>query len=591
MIYNAHDIEEGLYTRLTKTSCYIFPILKSEYFAIVNKETSKNTAFETATIQAKGVSDIFPIAALDIGAIVPSYSMIAIDTTLKHTLSLSKYPLLGVQSAVYYNAVSRVDAASTNTKLAIEDKRDVIMDIDIPGLPIRGVTEQSFIYKFVFGQSVQPEEIIVPDYITGDSKIKYWCVCKILNDTHFYINKTNDNILKLEFCNGADQLLTKIIEYSPPNDSSNSSSMLNELRENLSILKDKVVCVEKKASKIKEQKESLEELRFVFLEFFKDFLERNRSNTNILTFAINNTYDFLFLTQEKNENNLILKIAYLTEGIQSGGMNSQEMTQPPMINKKNMNLDLDLNLNLDDDEDPDTDPESIAKRQKYGSPARVTPANNSMNLNPQIISPFQGKRLGFGTPTSSEESYQMDYSDKESENELEDTKSVATTESQDQVEPRAILTNYPFTLYDTYTSMIGQYGFYLSSDNGNTILKPIDSVVEKMIYESKHIDNAVENTPASVITNAVADAASNVSDAVMDVVFPSVPAASSVPAAPAPAPDNMDVSSTGGKLIHKHKTRKIRRLKHKTVNNNNKEKHKKTIANKHKKKNTTIKNI
>ena len=305
--HNADKIEDALYRRLQNKSCYVFPVLHSQFVAIVNCKDSAHSAFEPAQEELRNEINtsprIFSLNALDQGVIIPHYVNCAIDAPLKHGLSLSNYDLNGQDTNVWVTAVTRVDAASQSMSKSYHYTEPICIPIRIAEF------DKRIIYQYMYGStqySLLPKDnetiqLVCPQELSEQYCNLYKKLIIELGKTKFYFGK--DSYLKEMTQIPLQNILSLIVnsQYGDPKERS-------EIRDAFSKLISNGICGEtKKKPKCADNKVSgveLENAKNTFLAFLVKYMASNKSidSKKLILSALNK---LLRLTRETSDiNNL-----------------------------------------------------------------------------------------------------------------------------------------------------------------------------------------------------------------------------------------------------------------------------------------------
>ena len=308
--HNYDKIENQLFLRLLKKSCYVFQVLKqddkdSDKVIVTCFNDSAHKAFQTANTKVNR----FGGKQLSSFLFTPRYTYCAIDAPLKNGVSLSGYNLIPFYSKVYLTAVTMNDAASQITTYSGKYTEPICIKIDVNNIKIDvnniKTDEKSFefTYKYVYGKSVsiKSKDIEIPEQIKnfgGEYEDQYKEIIEDLNNIKFkfYSGKKNVDAFKVELKLAVDPLLFIVGKID------------SKIRDALSRLYENCIV---NVNKIPDQKAQ-------FLSFFVDYISTppsdSSSSSNDLAEdqkkqdLIDYTYKFLELVKETDLNALVTSI-------------------------------------------------------------------------------------------------------------------------------------------------------------------------------------------------------------------------------------------------------------------------------------------
>ena len=326
----AKDVESGLYLRLRNKSCYVFQVLHTSMVVIVGFAHSAHDSFVPAQQEIKNLSkSVFKLQSLDQGVFIPHYTNCAIDAPLKHGLSLSNYDISGVDSKVMVTAITRNDAASQNMSRSEQYSEPICMKIDVENMIDPNTNEKfNFTYQFMYGETSKTiakkeKEIECPTELDRELCEKYRIIIQFLDSTTFYYKKQNIGPFKDE----TDVAIKSLLE-----DIQNNISRLEIngteagiIRDNLSRLFTNSICgkttnKKPKCSDVTVSEKTLIEGKTEFLEFLIDYISNPEKTINDKKALIFYTYKLLSFTNEtKNLDKLILNVESYVNGLPSSG--------------------------------------------------------------------------------------------------------------------------------------------------------------------------------------------------------------------------------------------------------------------------------
>ncbi len=314
-LYAAHDVESGLYRRLLKKSSYVFPVLHAPFMIIVNLVNSADAAFGPAQQVVQSNPGVFKLSALDQGAIIPHFTICAIDAPLKHGLSLSNYDISSLDSNVMVTAVTRNDAAAQNMSKAEEYTDPICMRINIDSFQTSSDESsldwnmEYFTYKFIYGNTIKTivKQTVCPPGL-GALCNTYINIVKYLEKTRFYFKKRDNGPFRDEVSRVMEVLLQRLIEDAPNRGVSREQA--EKFRKALSILFINAICgittaKKPKCSDVKVTEDKMNDAKLQFLNFFIDYInspESPESKAYLIEYT-NKLFDFT--KETRNLDNLI----------------------------------------------------------------------------------------------------------------------------------------------------------------------------------------------------------------------------------------------------------------------------------------------
>jgi hypothetical protein len=524
----AKDVESGLYLRLRNKSCYVFQVLHTSMVVIVGFAHSAHESFVPAQQEIKSLSkSVFKLQSLDQGVFIPHYTNCAIDAPLKHGLSLSNYDISGVDSKVMVTAITRNDAASQNMSRSEQYSEPICMKIDVENMIDPNTNEHfNFTYQFMYGETsktIAKKEIECPTELDRELCEKYRKIIQFLDSTTFYYKKQNIGPFKDETTVAIKSLLEDIQNNISRLEINGTEAGI--IRDNLSRLFTKSICgkttIKKpKCSDVTVNLETLIEGKTEFLEFLIDYISNPEKTINDKKALISYTYKLLSFTNEtKNLDKLILNVESYVSGLPSSG-------------KENINVSVMTVNQPGQGKQPVTN-----KRTSRGNPRQNGGRDFPQQVIPQQVNPLEQSMLAVKTQTIEPK---MLASPKLEPKMLQDNiqednvaKGVVDTQIEETIKYS------PHEIQLSYSSMFGEYGFDMNINE--------DGEYELIILNTKEDYNNYLLKYGLIEDSIVSNQENN----------------------------NMEMDiGTGGKIQKNKKTKKHKRIKHKTRRLQNIEKYK-----------------
>jgi hypothetical protein len=486
--YNDHEIENGLYRRLYKKSCYVFPILHSNYVGIASNRISADVAFDPVELSLENEinrnrnrnKNIFPINALDQGVIIPHYVNCAIDAPLKHGLSLSNYDLTGQESDVWVTAVTRVDAASQDMSKSYHYTQPI--SIKIPLLKNENEEQRNeVIYQYIYGNTpytFNKNEIYECQLDENYCNLYRELVTEFEN-TNFYFRKRDIHDFKQLIDRPLDNLLQAIIDID---DNIVSKEITRKISREFSVLKTNAICGKKKKVGVANpsgcqdytvSSDQLNDAKTNFLIFLKDSMTNDDISVNGKKLIVLVLDYFLTLTREDDINNLDILIDSFSDN------NITKLFDELNPNLQQTDTNADEEMKTDTDEQP-----NIPQPEPEPEP----------NNNNEEISPLPRKR---SLSTSDEtDNADMDVDNKDTSN--TNKKRITTVGFEENWGGRSaegILNNN----YNLFTKQ--QDNVNVAKGNINPLSDIANVIKPKPKTESKTESNTESNTESKTESN------------------------------------------------------------------------------------------